>query len=215
MIGELIIDPETGEVQEIEATTPIHKTETNKQKVNKMTEHLIYNTDFVKYTKPAKRRDAFAESLVTEVATSNARSIESKARQQALRILLATACKNKGGLDLADVMGRLRQQWMKAEILNKDPSRSGTDEVDSLIFTFNSVMSGVLREVATRIHKGTAREWDETLHDLNSELDLEVYPTQNISGTYVPVTMESISFMPDPVGGKVIEDYAGTNPFEM
>ena len=71
-------------------------------------EHIIFNTDFVKFTKPAKRRDAFAESLITEVSTSNARSIESKARQQSLRVLLATACKNKGGLDLADIMGRLR-----------------------------------------------------------------------------------------------------------
>jgi hypothetical protein len=218
MIGELCINPETGEVteaeQEVEATTPNNKTINNKPKVDNV-EHLIFNTDFIKNTKPAKKRDDFAQSLVEEVATQNARSIESKARQDALRVLLATACRNKGGLELADILGRLRQHWMKAEMKKKDPKVSGTSEVDTLIFTFNAVMAAVLREVATRINKGEAREWDETLADLRHELQLEVFPKKFIGGNYEEVTMESISFMPEPVAGKVVEDYAGTNPFEM
>jgi hypothetical protein len=216
MIGNLTIDPETGEVteQEVEATTPINKT-INKQ-VNKMIEHLIFNTDFIQNTKPAPTLDPFLQSLVEETATKNARSIETKARQNALRCLLAKGCKTKGGIELRDILGRLRQLWMEEEMGKKDPTTSGISEANTLNFVFNSVLSGVLREVATRLTQGTARDWDEELHDLNHEFKLEVYPTQNIGGgVYQPVTMESISFMPEPVAGKAVEDYAGTNPFEM
>jgi hypothetical protein len=218
MIGELTIDPETGEVNEVVPQYEHDEEQTNNKPINNKQENnmecLIFNTDFVQNTKPAATLDPFLQALVEEQSTKNARSIESKARQQALRVLLASACRTKGGLELNDIMGRLRQLWLTAEMQKRDPTISGVSEGKTLNFVFNSVLGGVLREVATRLTKLQAMEWDEELHALNNHYSLEVYPTQNVGGTYVPVTLESISFMVDPVGGNEVEPYAGTNPFE-
>jgi len=216
MIGELLINPETGEVteQEVEATTPINKT-INKQ-VNKMIEHLIFNTDFIQNTKPVAELDPFLQSLIAEQGTRNPRSLETKARQDALRQLLASACRTKGGLELRDILGRLRQAWLTAEMQKKDPTTSGMSEGKTLCFVFKTVVAGVLREVASRLTKEQAREWDEELYDLRHEFHLDLWIQNHIGGgVYEDVTMESVAFMADPEAGQEREPYSGTNPFEM